>query len=55
MQKNTEIKNPKLVKIKDGGIMVSSNCAVWGSKKSKFFKEQETSGILSSSRIKYGF
>ena len=45
MQKNTEIKDPKILKIKDGSIMVSSNCAVRGSKKSKFFKEQEASGI----------
>ena len=29
-------------------MMVSSNCAVCGSKKSRFIKEQGVSGILSS-------
>ena len=32
--------------------MLSSNCAVCGSKKSKFIKEQEASGILSSLGIR---
>ena len=31
--------------------MVSSNCAVCGSIKSRFIKEQEASGLLSSLRI----
>ena len=32
--------------------MFSSNCAVWGSEKPRFIKEQEDSGVLSSLRIK---
>ena len=32
--------------------MLLSKCEVWDSKKSKFIKEQETSGLLSSLRIK---
>ena len=32
--------------------MLSSKCAVYDSKKSKFIKEQEASGLLSSLEIK---
>ena len=49
-RKNTESKNPRPVKTKIGRIMLSSNCAVCGSKKSKFIREQEATGILSSLR-----
>ena len=38
-RKNTESKNPKVVKIKNGRLMVLLNCAIWGGK--KFIKEQE--------------
>ena len=51
-RKNTGSKKPKVEKIKNGGIMLSSNCAVCGSKKSKVIKEQEASGILSSLGIR---
>ena len=37
----------KAVKTKNGRIMLSSNCAVCGSKKSRFIKEQEAKGLLS--------
>ena len=33
---------------KNGRIMLSSKCATCNSKKLKFFKEQEASGLLSS-------
>ena len=46
-RKNTE-KNPRIVKPKNGRIMVSSNCTACGSKKSKYIKEQKASEILSS-------
>ena len=46
-RKNAESKNPKVVKIKNGRIMLLSKCAVCDSKKSKFYKEQETKGMLS--------
>ena len=32
--------------------MLSSKCALCGSKKSRFMKEQEATGLLSSLRIK---
>ena len=51
-RKNTESKNPKVVKTKNGRIMLLSKCAVCDSKKLKFIKEQEASGLLSSLRIK---
>ena len=44
----TESKNPKVVKAKNGSLLVLSNCAVCRGKKSKFIKEQETSRLLSS-------
>ena len=47
-RKNTESKNPKVVKTKNIRIMLLSKCAVCDSKKSKFIKEQEASGLLSS-------
>ena len=37
-RKNTESKNPKVAKAKDGRIMLLSNCVVCESKKSKFLK-----------------
>ena len=46
-RKGTESKNPKVVKTKNGRIMLSSKCAVCDSKKSKFIKEQEARGLLS--------
>ena len=51
-RKNTESKNPKFVKTKNGRIMLLSKFSVCGSKKSKFIKEQEASTLLSSLGIK---
>ena len=51
-RKNTESKNPKVARTKNGRIMLLSECAVCGSKKSKFIKKQESSGLLSSLGIK---
>ena len=50
--KNTESKNPKVARTKNGRIMLLSKCAVCDSKKSKFIKQQEASGLLSSLGIK---
>ena len=47
-RKNTERKNPKVARAKNGRIMLLSKCAVCDSKKSKFIKQQEASGLLSS-------
>ena len=51
-RKNTESKNPKVARSKIGRIMLLSKCAVCDSKKSKFIKQQEASGLLSSLGIK---
>ena len=51
-RKNTKRKNAKVVKTKNERIMLISKYAVCDSKKSKFIKEQEASGFLSSSGIK---
>ena len=50
-RKNIESKNPKVVRTKNGRMMLL-NCVVCNSKKSKFIKEQEASGLLSSLGIK---
>ena len=51
-RKNTESKNPKIAKTKNGRIMLLSKCAVCDNEKSKFIKEQEAKGLLSSLGIK---
>ena len=43
-RKNTESKNPKVAKPKNGRIMLLSKCKVCGSKKSKLIRLQEASG-----------
>ena len=48
MQKKTESKNPKIVKTKNGRVMLLLKCAVCDSEKLTFIKEQEPSGLLSS-------
>ena len=45
-RKNTESKNQKIGKDKNGRKMLLSNCAVCNSKKSKFTKEQGTSELV---------
>ena len=49
---NTESKNRKILKTKNERIMLLSKCAVCGSKKLKFTKEQEASELSSNLRIK---
>ena len=46
-RKNAESKNQKVAKTKNGRMMLTSNCAVCGSKKSRFIKEQEAKGLIS--------
>ena len=50
--KNTESKNPNVVRTKNGRIMLLSKYAVCDSKKPKFIKKKEASGLLSSLGIK---
>ena len=40
-KKNTEGINPKVLKTTNGKTMILSKCAICGSKKSKFIKEQQ--------------
>ena len=47
-RKNTESENPKVARTKNGRMILLSNCVVCDSKKSKFLKQQEASGLLSS-------
>ena len=51
-RKGTESKNSKVARTKNRRIMLLSKCALCDSKKSKFIKQQETSGLLSSLGIK---
>ena len=51
-RKNTESKNPKVAMTKNGRIMLLSKCAVCDSEKSKFIKQEEATGLLSSLEIK---
>ena len=52
VEKNTEINNLKIAWTKNRRIMLLSNCVVCDSKNSKFIKDQEASGLLSSLEIK---
>ena len=47
-KKNTENINPKVLKTTNGKTMILSKCAICGSKKSKFIKEQQAKGLLSN-------
>ena len=51
-RKNTENTNLKIVKSKNNRSMIKSNCAICGSKKSRFIKEQQAKGLLSNLGIK---
>ena len=52
VEKNTSSKNPEVLRTKNETIMLLSKCKVCDSKRSKFIKEQGTSGLLSSLGIK---
>ena len=54
-RRNTESKNSKVVKIKNGAMMLLSNCAVCDSNNSIIIKEQEVRRLLSSLGIKTPF
>ena len=51
-KKDTESINSRVFKTKNGRSLLLSKCAVWCSKNSRFMKEQEAKGLLSSSGIK---
>ena len=47
-KRNTESINPTVLKTTNGKAIILSKCAICGSKKSKFIKEQEAKGLLSN-------
>ena len=47
-KKDTENVNPIVSKTSNTRTMVLSKCAICGSKKSRFFKNQEAKGLLSN-------
>ena len=51
-KKNTESINPKVSKTRNGKTMILSKCAICGSKKSKFIKEQQAKGLSSNLGIR---
>ena len=51
-KKNTKNINAKMMKTKNGRFVLSSKCAICGSKKSKFLKVQEAKGLLSNLGIR---
>ena len=48
----TKNNNHKIVKNRQNRLMMQSNCAICGSKKPRFIKEQQAMGILSNLGIK---
>ena len=51
-KKHTKNTNPKIVRNRQNRLMIQSNCATCGSKKSRFIKEPQAMGILSNLSIK---
>ena len=51
-RKNTENLNPSVSSTSNGKTMVLSKCAICGSKKSRFIKNQEAKGLLSNLGIR---
>ena len=51
-KKNTNNIDTNMIKTKTGRLNLSSKCAVCGSKKSRFVKEQEAEVLLSNLGIK---
>ena len=51
-RKGTENLNPRVVKTGNNRTMILSKCAKYGSKKSRFIKNQEAKGLLSNLSIR---
>ena len=47
-KKDTENINPRVSNTSKGRIMILSKCTIWGSRKSRFIKNQEAKGLLSN-------
>ena len=54
-RRNTKSINPKVSKTTNGKAIILSTCAICGSKKSKFIKEQEAKGLLSKLGLRTPF
>ena len=51
-RKDTENINPSVSSTSNGKAMILSKCAICGSKKSRFIKNQEAKGLLSNLGIR---
>ena len=51
-RKNTENKEPNVIKTKNNRLMLTSKCSICDNKKSRFIKKQEAKGLLSNLGIK---
>ena len=51
-KKNTESISPKISKTTNVKTIILSKCAICGSKKSKFIKEQQAKGLLNNLGIR---
>ena len=51
-KKNTKNITPKISSTSNGNSMILSKCAICGSKKSRFIKNQEAKGLLSNLGIR---
>ena len=51
-RKNTKNTDPKVSCSRNGRAMILSKCAICGSKKSRFIKNQEAKGLLSNLGIR---
>ena len=54
-KKHTWNINPRVSSTSNGKVMILSKCAICGSKKSRFIKNQEAKGLLSKLGIKTPF
>ena len=54
-KKDTENINPRVSNISNGRTMILSKCAICGSKKSRFIKDQEEKGLLSNLGVRTPF
>ena len=54
-RKDTENINPRVSNTSNGRTTILSKCAICGSKKSRFIKNQEAKGLLSKLGIKTPF
>ena len=51
-KKNTKNINPKISSTSNGKLIILSKCAIYGSKKSRFIKNQEAKGLFSNLGIR---